>query len=139
MGSTNIESVLKLLKIEFNKIEFNRLGFKNCENFKFSIESNIYIKEQKNKDEEASDIYEIILILKGDKPEEYTLEISLSGYFALESDTTLNDELRNELIEKNTVAIMMPYLRAQITILTSQPEVECVVLPPFNINSLFDN
>ena len=37
----NIESVLKLNKIVFDKIEFNRLGFKNDKEHEFEIQSNI--------------------------------------------------------------------------------------------------
>ena len=37
----NIESVLKLNKIVFDKIEFNRLGFKNDKELEFEIQSNI--------------------------------------------------------------------------------------------------
>ena len=35
----NIESVLKLNKIVFDKIEFNRLGFKNDKELEFEIQS----------------------------------------------------------------------------------------------------
>ena len=37
------------------------------------------------------------------------------------------------------MAILLPYLRAQITIMTSQPDVEPVVLPAININALLKN
>ena len=30
----------------------------------------------------------------------------------------------------------MPYLRSQVSLLTAQPEVECVVLPAFNVNAM---
>ena len=112
----NIESVLKLNKIVFDKIEFNRLGFKNDKELEFEIQSNI-----------------------SQKPEEYTLEISLSGFFSVESENELTDALKNSLVVKNSVAIMMPYLRSQVSLVTAQPEVECVVLPAFNINKMLDN
>ena len=73
------------------------------------------------------------------KPEEYTLEISLSGFFSVESENELTDALKNSLVVKNSVAIMMPYLRSQVSLVTAQPEVECVVLPAFNINKMLDN
>lgn len=71
--------------------------------------------------------------------EEYTLEISLSGFFSVESENELTDALKNSLVVKNSVAIMMPYLRSQVSLVTAQPEVECVVLPAFNINKMLDN
>ena len=47
--------------------------------------------------------------------------------------------MKNSLVVKNSVAIMMPYLRSQVSLVTAQPEVECVVLPAFNINKMLDN
>lgn len=42
------------------------------------------------------------------------------------------------MITKNTVAILMPYLRSELTLLTAQPEMESVVFPPFNINKMLE-
>ena len=103
-NNKRIESVLKLNKIVFDKIEFKRLGFKNDKELELEIQSNI---SQRNETE----FYRVTLLLKGKKPEEYTLEISLSGFFSIESDGELMDDLKNTLITKNSVAILMPYLR----------------------------
>ena len=123
----NIESVLKLNKIVFDKIEFNRLGFKNDKELEFEIQSNISQRSE-------TEIYKVTLVLKGKKPEEYTLEISLSGFFSVESENELTDALKNSLVVKNSVAIM-----SQVSLVTAQPEVDCVVLPAFNINKMLDN
>lgn len=48
----------------------------------------------------------------------------------------MDENEKNELISKNAVAIIMPYMRSQVSLLTAQPEVDCVVLPPFNINNM---
>lgn len=66
---------------------------------------------------------------------EFTLGITIVGIF--EVDQTA-DAIKDELLEKNTLAIMFPFARAQITILSSQPGMSPIVLPPININSLFD-
>ena len=128
----NINSILKLDKIVFDKIEFERLGFKNDKELEFELQSNIAQRQD-------TEIYKSTLILKGKKPEEYIFEISLTGCFSIETTEELTDEIKNTLISKNTIAILMPYLRSEASILTAQPEVECVVLPPFNINSMFDS
>ena len=83
-------------------------------------------------------MYRVTLMLKGEKKDEYTFEISLTGFFSFSSDEETDGELQNELISKNTVAIMMPYLRSQLSLLTAQPEVDCVILPPFNINKMME-
>ena len=33
---------------------------------------------------------------------------------------------------------MMPYVRSEISLITAQPGVETVVLPPFNINNMIN-
>ena len=131
-NSKSIESVLKLNKIVFDKIEFKRLGFENDNELELEIQSNISQRQD-------TEIYKVTLILKGKKPEEYTLEISLSGFFSIEADDELTEDLKNTLVTKNSVAILMPYLRSEVSLLTAQPEVECVVLPAFNINNMLDN
>ncbi len=127
----NINSILKLDKMVFDKIEFQRLGFKNDNELEFELQSNIAQKQ-------GTETYKSTLILKGKKPEEYIFEISLTGFFSIEPDEELTEEIKNTLISKNTIAILMPYLRSEVSILTAQPEIECVVLPPFNVNSMFD-
>ncbi len=131
-NSKSIESVLKLNKIVFDKIEFKRLGFENDNELELEIQSNISQRQE-------TEIYKVTLILKGKKPEEYTLEISLSGFFSIETDDKLTENLKNTLVTKNSVAILMPYLRSEVSLLTAQPEVKCVVLPAFNINNMLEN
>lgn len=125
----DINSVLNMRRLVFDKILFDRNGFKNQNPSKYTIET------QFAKDREEN-IYRITLTLSGEKENEYTFEIILTGFFSFESNSTIDEKIKNELITKNAVAIMMPYMRSQISLLTAQPEVDCVVLPPFNINNL---
>ena len=124
-----IESVLKLNKIVYDKIEFKRLGFKNDRKLELELQSNVSRRED-------ADIYRVTLLLKGNKPEEYMLEISLSGFFSIQSEKELEKDLIDTLVTKNSVAILMPHLRSELSLLTAQPEVECVVLPVFNVNNM---
>ena len=125
----NMQSVLKMNKIVFDKINFERLGLASKEELNLEITTNISKRQD-------ADIYRVMLCLKGKKPEEYTLEINLVGFFSFDNEETLDELQKNDLISKNAVAIMMPYLRSEVTLLTAQPGVECVVLPPFNINEM---
>ena len=79
------------------------------------------------------------LLLVGNKEKEYVLEIALSGYFSFDDSEDLDAEMRNTLINQNAVAILMPYMRSQVSLLTAQPGVECVVLLPFNIVNMMKN
>ena len=126
----SITSVLKLKTIVFDKIEFHRKGFKNSIDPKFTISVQI----GKNK----TDGYKVTLTIEADKEKEYELSISLSGLFSIENDNSLTDDIKQDLINKNAVAILMPYLRSELTLLTSQPNMDSIVLPPLNINKLMN-
>lgn len=131
-NNLKIESALKMNKVVFEKIEFERLGFKDNDT---KLDLNLQTEILQRQD---SDIYKVTLILKGIKRDEYRLEIVLSGYFSFESNAKLGQNEKDILISRNSVAILMPYLRSEVSILTAQPDVECVVLPVFNINNMFN-
>lgn len=130
MSEKSIESVLNLEQIVFDYIKFDRLGFQSDKELTFSMNTTIGKKENE-------EIYKVTLKLSGDKPDEYKFSISLSGFFSFEN--VIDVKLKESLIQKNAVAILMPYLRSEVSLLTAQPSVECVVLPAFNINALLEN
>lgn len=126
-----IQSVLHLDKIVFDTIEFKRVGFSSDKELELEIQSNVAQRQD-------AEVYKITLTLKGNKPEEYFFEISLTGFFTIEEDDTVTKALKDALITKNAAAILMPYLRSEVSLLTAQPGMECVVLPAFNINRMFE-
>lgn len=72
-----------------------------------------------------------------DDKDEAEIEVTVVGIFEISKE--LIEETKEVIIAKNTIAILFPYMRSQITLLTSQPEVLPVVLPPININALLEN
>jgi len=128
----SIQSVLHLDRIVFDKIEFKRCGISSDKELELEIKSNIAQRQD-------AEVYRVTLILTGNKPGEYIFEISLTGYFTIEQDGMITEELKNALVTKNAIAILMPYLRSEVSLLTAQPGMECVVLPAFNINKMLKN
>lgn len=126
----DIKSSLILNKLVFDKIEFTRKGFQNDNDPSFGIEVQI----GSGKD----DSYKVTLILKGSKEEEYDFLISLTGFFMFEASGSMDEKQKERLISTNAVAILMPYLRSEVSLLTAQPDTECIVLPPFNINKMLN-
>ena len=114
----------------FDKIQFDRKGFKNNKELKFNLQIQIGLSKD-NK-------YRITLVLNGTKQDEYNIEIRLSGFFSIENQNTLDGKTYRDLVDKNAVAILMPYLRSELTLLTAQPDTDSVVLPPFNINKMME-
>lgn len=126
----DINSSLILNKIVFDKIEFERQGFQNKNEISFEVEVQIGVNKE--------NMYKVTLILKGTKEAEYDFVISLSGFFTFETSDDLTENQKQSLINTNAVAILMPYLRSEVSLLTAQPNMDCVVLPVFNINKMLD-
>lgn len=124
----NYNSVLSLQHLVFDNIQFERKGFKNNNDLQFNIQIQIGLNDKS--------VHKVTLILKANKPDEYDVLISLSGFFSVQSEANIDDKMLQDLINKNAVAIMMPYLRSELSLLTAQPEMDSVVLPPFNINKM---
>ena len=43
------------------------------------------------------------------------------------------------LVKANTVAIIFPFIRSQISLLTTQPGMKPIIMPPININSIIQS
>jgi len=62
--------------------------------------------------------------------------IQMVGVFMVDAPEEIDDETRETLYTDNTLAIMFPYVRAQITLLTTQPGIDPFYMPPINITGL---
>lgn len=126
----SVTSSLLLQRLVFDKIEFERKGFKNENKLGFKIQIQIGVGNDNE--------YKVTLVFEGEKEDEYHFLVSLTGFFKIDNKDALEDKKIEELINKNAVAILMPYLRSEVTLLTAQPDTDSVVLPPFNINKIMD-
>jgi len=120
-------SVLKLKNIYVDNFDFKRksLSLK---------ETTPSISLSKSIDAVGYD-YAVTLSISITVKDIYTLNLSMVGIFNID-DTELS---KSSLLEKNAVAILFPYLRSQITLLTSQPAMSPIILPTININTLFEH
>ena len=119
----NLENncILKLNHLLFDEITFNRVNFKSENDLQ--VEFGFAF----NKRENGEFVSSIRVI--GTKKDEYNFVVRVSGYFQISE--TVEDS--NILIQQNAIAIVFPYIRSQISLLTAQPEVDPVILPPMNI------
>ena len=133
MKNNIVESVLQLQELSFERLEFKRIGPKNYNEIEYRLSVQI------GSDSDTG-IYKTVLNLKANKKEEYEIEIAIQGLFLFSSSgEEINESLKKDLIQKNSVAIMMPYVRSQLTLLSSQPGVDPIVMPPLNINAMLDS
>lgn len=126
------KSILVMERLVFDKIEFSRKGFANNEKFEYQLSIDIGCNSEK-------DMFKVSLSLSGEKQNEYSLFVKLSGFFYVKDGEQIGEDVKNSLMGMNAVAVMLPYLRSQVSALTSQPYTESVVLPLLNVQSLFEN
>jgi preprotein translocase subunit secB len=113
--------ILKLNHLLFDEITFNRVNFKSKNDLQVEFGFSF------NKREYGEFVSSIRII--GTKKDEYNFVVRASGYFQI-SEAVEDSDI---LIQQNAIAIVFPYIRSQISLLTAQPEVDPVILPPMNI------
>lgn len=132
----NFESGLKFKNYIVNEVVFKT-------NFEYSGRQDIAIDFDINsnyKIEENNFILGLGIVVfpnaeKNDYP--FSLKVEVSGLFEIDSKT--DDETRNNFIERNAIAILFPYLRAILSVYSSNSNVGTIVLPPINVVKYLEN
>ena len=119
--------VLKLEHLVIDEIHFQRKGFPNENEVTFSLGFNVETREDR----------ELIvhISLKGSKENEYDILVAATGYFALDEESPYE----RLALRQNAVAIIFPYIRAQMSLLTAQPEMPPIVIPPMNVAQMVED
>ena len=131
MSTDQAKSVLHLERISFEEIKYSRdlnaapeleyemnfnrniTAYSDPTRFRVALTANIWSKNEKTT----------------------TLTITLVGFFTCECE---DETLKKNLINNNTIAILFPYLRSQISLVTTQPDLPPITLPPMNIVAMFE-
>ena len=125
----NEKSILRLEKVVVEDISFKRF---NTEATKIEKDAEVSFSKQLNQMEKS--LYKVTVSVGINSNSVCNMNITMSGFFRLEEST-----LGKRLLQTNAVAILFPYVRSQLTLLTSQPGFDPVILPVMNINALFAN
>lgn len=72
--------------------------------------------------------YKVELTLQISK-EDLNLEVVANATFTFEGNDYTDEE---EIVNNNTIAIMFPYIRSQVSLMTSQPGMNPIVIPAIN-------
>ena len=120
---------MEISKMKSN-LTMNNLYFSKCEIERSSIvEDGEYKADlQRTIRKTAEHQFEVELKLKVEKEDLYVYVIA-NAQFVYEADDYEKEE---GIIKANTVAIMFPFIRSQVTLLTTQPGMTPIVLPPNN-------
>ncbi len=120
--------------MDINKIKSNlqmkNFYFSNCSFIRRAIveDGEFNMNLQKEISSIGNHEYRVVLITSVEK-EDMKLELIAQADFLYESDDYSREEA---IINANTVAIMFPFIRSQVTLLTSQPGMTPIVLPAIN-------
>lgn len=121
----SLMSELKIPHVVFDEISFKRTGFKNNKSTaKLSFQSSIA--------KTSDGHYRVSLQANVIKADEYIANVQVTGFCEIDEKCSIKDTL----LEQNAVAILFPYIRSELTLITSQPETDPVVLPVININAM---
>lgn len=135
MKNEKMKSVLSFINYRVNEIQF-----KENEYFK---EDDVTLDFDIDAEYDQVDHDSYLVKLKLDvfkNPEEnnypFTMYVELTGLFEI---SEINDEETREFIlKKNTVAILFPYLRSIVSTYTANANIQPLILPPVNVNNLID-
>ena len=127
-GIENKKSSLQLEKIIVEDLSFKRI---NNEKSKIDNNSEISFSKQLNQIDES--FYKVTVGVHINSNDVCNIKVTMAGFFRVEVDSAIG----KSLLLTNTVAILFPYIRSQLTLLTSQPGFDSVILPVMNINALF--
>ena len=121
--STPYASQLKLVDLMIVESSFSRTE-KEIQDAALEMEIEKDIQKQ------SEDQYEITLAVRlKEKNDQINIYVKSNAHFTTQQENT-------NLIEKNTIAIMFPYVRSHISSITSQPGMMPIVLPPMNIAAM---
>lgn len=123
-----IKSNLIMNNLAFTKISINRsFELSNC----IEIVGSFNVKYEEINDEEIN-VY--LSYNAKSKKEDLTIELELKGKFSV---FDIEDEdVKRYLLHVNSIAIMFPFLRSQISIVTTQPGLVPIQIPIVNAISL---
>lgn len=125
--ANHLGSVLTIHHFVFNSIRFERKGFKQQDQ---EIKTKIGVQVKKT----DADKYTVMLQVTAEKDNEYEASVSISGYCEIDDNAPQKDLI----LQVNAPAILFPYVRAQLSLLTAQPETEPIVLPVINFQEIYE-
>lgn len=122
---SNQRSVLIMKNLYFEKISFER-----DENIPHELQTNFNTDIKTNGNE-----VKVKLFCSVRSDAKVYIDITLVGIFENNEE---NEKLREDINTINTVAIMFPYLRTEMSLVTAQPNFPTIDLPIVNITELIN-
>ena len=124
-------SILQLEKLFFEDVQYKRSLGEERKSINYEMNFN---REISGSPDGIHFKVSLVANVWSKEDQEIQLRIALTGLFICDCE---NEALKQELVRYNTVAIMFPYLRSQISLVSTQPDMPPITIPPMNIVGLF--
>ena len=125
-------SILKLDRISFEEIQFHRDTSLVSGNVEYEMNFNRNIGRT---DDGSHFCVKLTANIWAKEPNKIDIKVTVLGYFSIACE---DNTLKDKMIKYNTLSILFPYLRSQVSLITAQPDLSPLVIPPVNIVSLFE-
>lgn len=123
---TKYESTLVLKKIEIVESSFRKKDV-DLDGLELGVQVEHKLREVEK------GVFEVLLeTTVSDKEEKVFVNVKGRAIFLMQQGNM-------DILEKNTIAIMFPYIRSYISIMTTQPGMNPIVLPPMNIVAMVND
>lgn len=124
--TTNYESKLILKKLEVLNSRFDN-------NAKEGDELELKVLFDRKITELGDNQYNITLTtIVSDDDKKLFVSVTISGLFETEIENKV-------LVERNTIAIMFPFVRSYISLITTQPNKPPIILPAINVAAMIND
>lgn len=113
------------------KIEIVESSFRKKDESLDGLELGVQVEHSLNKI--SDETFEVVLITTvSDEDEKVFVSVKGRAIFNTNQENM-------DILEKNTIAIMFPYIRSYISIITTQPGMNPIVLPAMNIVAMIND
>ena len=126
------ECKIQMLDLYFSKYDFEQVRGEENNEYSTSFEIEYAISSA-----DKTKVKVCINAAISNENKSLNMNLQTIGIFQIDK-IDIDESTYEHLIKANTVAIMFPFIRSQISLLTTQPGIMPVMLPPININALIE-
>ena len=125
--------------LQFNNYEVEELSFKSVQVINGQHEFELHPDFQQNVIACGEDEYDVHLSVEiagsEERPLPFHLKVALVGHFVFCSEeTNISSEMKEQIIRRNTISILFPFLRSIVATLTTSANIPTLLLPIMNFS-----
>ena len=125
------KAAFSVINYQFNKVEIDITNHKTNE-----LSLSFYTSGVYSKDASSYELTFAVSVFNANEKDKPFVMVQCKGVFSFENVTSFEEI--PDFFYKNSIAILFPYVRAYVSLVTTQANVPGVILPTLNLSSLED-